>query len=125
MGTINVASDICCGRVGGGVGGGEIVHLQLSSSLASFVSVHAQTSLVPTLDSSGGWFVRPPSELSCSILISFMNCGKELQLFTMCGAQAGTRTENLRDSSQTRHFLSQLTQRLTAKNRMKMHQILY
>jgi hypothetical protein len=54
-----------------------------------------------------------------------MNCGKPLQLFTMCGAQAGTRTENLPDSSQKRHFLSQLTQWLTTWNRMKMHEIMY
>jgi hypothetical protein len=48
------------------------VHLQLSSSLASFASAHSQTSLVPTQVSSGGWFVRAPSALTRSILISFV-----------------------------------------------------
>jgi hypothetical protein len=54
-----------------------------------------------------------------------MNSGKPIQLFTMCGAQDGTRTENHPDSSQKRHFLSQRTQWLTAKSRLKMHEILY
>jgi hypothetical protein len=56
-------------RVGGWRG---VVHLQLSSSLASFASAHSQTALVPTQYSSGGWFFRPPSALMRSIVIEYI-----------------------------------------------------
>lgn len=44
-------------------GGRRVVRLHLGSSLASFASLHCVTSLVPTPESSGCWFITSPSNL--------------------------------------------------------------